>query len=63
MRAYRSKEFDKLFVIADPTNGANFVKEVSLYIIHLIFVICFVTSCVLNSTLNSLFSTKWVLQF
>ena len=41
MRAFRSKEFDKLFVVAEPANDVDFVKEVSLLIISLIFVIYF----------------------
>lgn len=41
VRAFRSKEFDKLLAVADPANGVDFVKEVSLFIMSLIFVICF----------------------
>ena len=41
VRAYRLKEFDKLLAVIDPTNNVDFVKEISLYIIHLIFVIFF----------------------
>ena len=45
MRAYRSKEFDKLLAVADPANDIDFVKEVSLYIIRLFYKLCFVTLC------------------
>ena len=55
VRAYRSKEFDKLLAVADLANDVDFVKDVSLYIIHLIFVICFITLYILYSTLFSLF--------
>ena len=41
MRAFRSKEFDKFFVVAEPANDVDFVKEVSFFIINMIFVICF----------------------
>ena len=58
VRAYRSKEFDKFVAVADPTNSVDFVKEVNLYIICLIFVICFVILWILYSTLFSLFSGK-----
>ena len=50
MRAYRSKEFDKLLVVADPANDVDFVQEVIFSIICLIYVICFVTLCTLYST-------------
>ena len=39
VRAFRSKEFDKLLAVADPANDVDFVKEVSLFIMSLIFVI------------------------
>ena len=42
VKAYRSKEFDKLLAVADPANDADFVKEVSFYIIRLILIIDFV---------------------
>ena len=60
VRPYRSKEFDKLLAVADLVNNVDFVKDVSLYIIHLIFVICFVIFYILYSTL---FSSKWTLKF
>ena len=63
VRAYRSKEFDKLLAVADPANSVDFVKDVSLYIICLIFVIYFVIICILYSTLFSLFPGKWALKF
>ena len=47
MRAYRSKEFHKFFVVADSANDVDFVKEINLYIIRLIFVICFFIFCIL----------------
>jgi hypothetical protein len=47
MRAYRSNEFDELIVITDPANNVDFVKEVKFHIIHLIFVVCFVTLYIL----------------
>ena len=53
MRAYRLKEFDKLLAVADPINDTDIVKEISLYIIRLIFVIYFVSSFILYSTLFS----------
>ena len=43
MRAYWSKEFDKFLAVGNFANDVNFVKDVSLYIIHLIFIMCFVT--------------------
>ena len=58
VRAYRSKE-----VNSDSANSVDFVKDVSLYIIFLIFVICFVIICILYSTLFSLFPGKWALKF
>ena len=60
IKTYRSKEFDKLLVVADPVNDVDFVKDVSFYSIRLIFVIYFVTLCTLYSTL---FSSKWALDF
>jgi hypothetical protein len=42
VRAYRSKEFDKLLAVADPANGIDFVKEVGLNIFRLFYVLCFV---------------------
>jgi hypothetical protein len=65
VRAFRSKEFDKLLALADPANGIDFVKEVSLFIIILFFVICFgiFILWILYSTLFSLFSGKWTLEF
>ncbi len=41
VRTYRSKEFDKLLAVADPANGIDFVKEVSLCITRLIFAFYF----------------------
>lgn len=63
MRAYKPKEFDKLLAVADPANDVDFVRVVGPYIIRLIFVICFATSYILYSTMFSLFSCKWVLEF
>ena len=56
VRAYRSKKFDKLLVIADLANDIDFMQDVNFYIICLIYVIYFVTLCTLYSTLFSLFS-------
>ena len=47
MKAYRLIEFDKFLAVANPANDIDFVKEISLYIIRLIFVICFVSLYIL----------------
>ena len=57
VKAYGSKEFDKLLAVADPANDVDFVQKVNLFIICLINIIYFVTLCTLYSTLFSLFSS------
>ena len=58
MKAYRLKEFDILIAVADPANDIDFIKDISFYIIHLIFVICFVSLYIIYNIYSTLFLGK-----